>query len=464
LGFPTIYGREFTILFLKEKLKEFGLDKRVKMVVVEPKEEVKLGSFIARFIPVTHAIPQSSSIQLKSPVGTVVYTGDYKFDDAPVREQKPDYAEFERIGKEGVDLACMDSTNVFEAGKAKSETEVARILDKIVKNARGRVIAATFSSLGTRLYSFVEIAKKYDRKIVITGRSMKTMIQLMRNIGYVKLDDNILVDESKIKGIPDEKLLILTTGTQGEEMAALSRMSRGEHRGIRIKDTDTVILSSSVIPGNQGPVQHLIDDLLRLGARVIHQSFMAVHASGHGYQDDMKKMFELLQPKYVMPVHGWRSFIHEAIYLLGKWGMDKGKTLHPETGQRFEYDHNNKKWSKGKKFSCRDVYVDGISVGETDAKIIADRKQMLEGGIVWVIINVDKKGARIKSPIVGMRGLASASSRRELVREIQENARNLLASHRGRGPEEVANAVRKNVYKTVLKKVGKEPLVVVEVV
>jgi ribonuclease J len=464
LGFPPVYGREFTTLFLSEKLKEFGLDKRIKLITMEPKQVQKLGSFDVRLIPITHAIPQSSSIEVSSPAGTIVYTGDYKFDEAPVRESPPDYGEFKRIGERGIQLACMDSTNVYEEGKAKTETEVAAILDTIVRSSRGRVLAATFSSLGSRLHSLVEIAKKYDRKIVVTGRSMKTMIDLLRQIGYVDVSDKLLISEKNMKGIPDDKLLILTTGTQGEEMAALSRMSRGEHRGIRIKETDTVILSSSVIPGNQGPVQNLIDDLLRLGARVMHQSFMDVHTSGHGYQEDMRKMFDLLQPEFVMPVHGYRSFIDESAYLLHKWGMKKEKILHPETCQTFEWDEKGRTWKKGEKFDCHDIYVEGPVVGETDAKMISDRRKMSESGVVVVSIPVDPGGKLEGQPIVTQRGVVNETFRKNLLTELENNVSGIARQQKDLRSGNTLKMIRKTVEKTIGSQVGKEPIVLVEVI
>jgi len=463
LGFPPVYGREFTMLFLGEKLKEFGLDKKVARNIVKPSEDIRLGAITADLIPVTHAIPQSSAIRLRMPGGTVVYTGDYKFDDDPVREDKPDYELLRKIGREGIDLACMDSTNVYQEGATRSETEVATILDNLVKNARGRVIAATFSSLGTRLYSLVEIAKKYNRKIVITGRSMKSMIELLQKIGYVHLEGNLILPEKSIKSVPDEKLLILTTGTQGEEMAALSRMSRGEHRGIQIKDSDTVILSSSVIPGNQVPVQHLIDDLLRLGARVIHQSFMDVHTSGHGYQDDMKKMFELLQPKFVMPVHGWRSFIHEAAYLLGTWGMKQKNILHPETGLQFEYDRPQNMWRVGNKVACSNVYVDGATVGETTMDMIRDRGQMAENGVLAITIQTDSNGGLAGDPIIWSSGLLNESSQQKFLQDLKRGIADLLrAAVQNSKDHRVDSSIRDMVTKYAQRKaeqrLGKTPL------
>ena len=463
LGFPPVYGREFTMLFLKEKLAEFGLDKRVKCTTVEPKTNVQLGSLTLRFIPVTHSIPQASAVQITSPVGTIVYTGDYKFDEAPVSEAKPDYEELERLGREGIDLACMDSTNVFETGKSKTEKEVAVILDRVVKNARGRVIAATFSSLGSRIYSLVEIAKKYNRKIVITGRGMRTMVDLLRLIKYINAPEDILLPEQKMKSLPDERLLILTTGSQGEEMAALSRMSRGEHREVKIKDTDTVILSSSVIPGNQVPVQHLIDDLLRLGAKVIHRSFMDVHTSGHGYQEDMKKMYSLLKPRYVMPVHGWRSFIHGAMYLLGTWGMKRNNILHPETGQKFEFDSGTKTWTKGEKIPCRDIYIDGKTIGETDAGLVEERARLAEEGVMWVVIKAFKDRT-FGEPVIGSTGVMNINARQKLMQDIKRNVATILTQSRGGGIKEIKQNIRRTVSKMIESSVGKETIVVVEVV
>lgn len=463
LGFPPVYGREFTMLFLEDKLKEFGLDTRVKINTIEPKTNVQLGSLTLRFIPVTHSIPQASAVQITSPVGTVVYTGDYKFDEAPVSESMPDFSELQRLGNEGVDLACMDSTNVFEQGKTKTEKGVAVILDKIVKNARGRVIAATFSSLGSRIFSLFEIAKKYNRKVVITGRSMRTMVDLLRQIKYVNVPSDILLSDQQMRGVPDEKLLILTTGSQGEEMAALSRMSRGEHREVKIKDTDTVVLSSSVIPGNQVPVQHLIDDLLRLGAKVIHRSFMDVHTSGHGYQDDMKKMYELLKPRNVMPVHGWRSFIHEATYLLGTWGMKKENILHPETGQLFEFNPALRTWSVGEKIACRDIYVDGKTIGETDGVLIEERSKLAEDGVVWVAVRVNSNGM-FAEPLIGTKGVMNIGIRQGLLHDIKRSVVDVLAQSRGGKISDIKQNVRRVVSKTIESAIGKMPTIIVEVV
>ncbi|MDD3661933.1 MAG: ribonuclease J [Candidatus Dojkabacteria bacterium] len=460
LGFPTVYGREFTMLFLEERLKEHGLDKKVKRVIVEPKEEVQLGSLSFKLVPVTHAIPQSSSVRVKSPVGSIVYTGDYKFDVAPVSEPQSDYAELERIGDEGVSLLCMDSTNVYEAGKSPSETDIAGVLERMIKNAKGRVIAATFSSLGARIYTLIEIAKKHGRKVAITGRSMRSMLELLKKIGYVKVDETVLVPEEEIKNISDEKLLILTTGSQGEEMAGLSRMSRGEHRGVKIKDSDTVILSSSVIPGNQVPVQRLIDDLLKHGARVIHQSFMDVHTSGHGYQDDMKRMYELMRPRYIMPVHGFRSFIHEAAYLLTRWGAKRSQILLPETGQRFRFDPA-RGWEKDEKIPQRNIFVEGVLVGETDEQVITQRAQMSHDGVVFVWFDPDPQ--RTVRPIVSMYGVVGSAVQTSLVRDLESVIMRSIGAHQGHSVSDIRDHIYKAVTHAVEKITGKRPLVSVRV-
>ncbi|MBN2100916.1 ribonuclease J [Candidatus Dojkabacteria bacterium] len=471
LGFPTIYGREFTLMFLEEKLKEFGLDKRVKMVKVDHSKDIQIGNMKVRFVPITHSIPQSSSILVKTASGNIFHTGDYKFDDEPVNEPEPDYEQLKKIGDEGVDLACFDSTNVYLSGKSKSETEIKNILEKIVKRARGRVIASTFSSLGTRLYSLMEIAKKYKRKVVVTGYSMKTMVRLLRKIGYLNVDEKLFVSDKNISGVPDENLLILTTGSQGEERSALSRMAQGEHQTIKVKSTDTIILSSSVIPGNQIAVQRLIDDLLRLGAKVIHQSFMDVHTSGHCYQDDMRTMYKLIRPRFALPVHGWPSFIHEMAYLLNKWGMKKNDIRLPETGQRFVYNTKTGRWNKDKKFPCKEIYVEGRSIGESARVVIEERRRISDHGIVIVFVKLDKSNKIIGRPSIISRGFVYVKDNNKLFQEIERQVQDTYESWRrgstGRnkkeGVSQLQDLINKTVSKMISKKIDRYPVVVTEI-
>ena len=466
LGFPMIYGRQFTILLLKEKLKEFGLENKVKTKIVKENEDIHLRSMTARLIPVTHSIPQSSSILVKTPGGNIIYSGDFKFDDNPVNEAKPNYETYEKIGKEGIDLACIDSTNIYLEGKSKSETEIAGILDRIVKNAKGRVIASTFSSLGTRLYSLIEIAKKYNRKVAVTGRSMKNMLVLLRQIGYIKAGDNLFISDKSVKSVPDEKLLILTTGTQGEEMAALSRIARNEHNDIKIKETDTVVLSSSVIPGNQVMVQHLIDDLIKLGARVIHQSFMDVHTSGHGYQEDIKKMLQLVKPKYAMPVHGWPSFIHEAAFQYNRWGMKRKNILIPETGRFFIKEEKDGRWIKTDKIECKDVCVEGISITDAGKALIEERAQLANFGVLLLSFQLDKGGRIIGEVRVNARGFVYLHENVVLIKKIQNNVNEVVAEWRKidkRSIKKLKIVISKSISKLVDREVNKKPVITIEV-
>lgn len=470
LDFPPIYGRNFTIKFLEDKLREFGLHNKVKLNVVEPSTDVNLNSFTARWVPVTHSIPQSSCILLKTPVGKVFYSGDYKFDDHPVNEPKPDYEQFKQIGKSGVDLALMDSTNVYFEGKSKSETEISQILEKIIKNARGRVLVATFASLGTRIYSLIEIAKKYDKKIVVTGRSMKTMISLLRKINYISVTDKMFLSEKSIGSVPDDKLLVLCTGTQGEEMAALSRIARNEHSNIKVKETDTVILSSSIVPGNQIAVQRLIDSLLGLGAKVIHQSFMDVHTSGHGYQEDMKQMYELIKPRYVMPVHGWPSFIHEAAFLLNKWGMKKKNILVPSTGQEFILSEKSGIWAQGKKHLCKEICVDGNYVTEIDEDDIDERYRLAEYGVISVFLKFNQAHKMIGNPVLLFKGFDFSKSRGVAEGDIINQVKKIYYSwYDGKvsSSKRDVNKLKKNISKRldrfIDRKIGKRPVIGVAV-
>ncbi len=467
LGFPTIYGRQFTIMFLKEKLREYDLHKKVDLKVIEPKQDVKIKSMTVRWIPVTHAIPQSCSVLVKTPGGNVMYTGDYKFDDQPVNEPVTDYAELKRIGNEGVDLLCMDSTNVFEEGKALSETEISKNLEKIIKRSRGRVIVATFSSLGTRLYSLIKIAQKLGKKIVVSGRSMKSMLSILRKINYIDVPDSLFIDERTINKHQDNKLLVLATGTQGEEHSALDRISRKEHRTIKVKKGDTIILSSSVIPGNDVAVQHLIDDLLRLGARLFHKAFMDVHTSGHGYQEDMKKMYELVRPKNVVPVHGYPSFREEMNYLLGKWGMDKSRIIMASTGQQFTYSSKSKKWYKENEYKTKEIYVDGGKVGELNQEMIKERARLAQYGALFVSIKVGNTNHLVGKPRVVCMGFDNRRLRDKVESYLSEKYESYRGkAHRLSGPEipKLQGKLTKLVSNIVRREIGKEPVVVVSIV
>ncbi len=472
LGFPPIYGREFTVKYLKEKLKEYHLNNKVKLNQVEPKQRVKLGKLGARLVSVNHSIPQASSVVIDTPQGNVFYTGDYKFDEEPVKGPEADYEGLKEIGKEGVILGCFDSTNVYMGGKDKSETEVAAILDKIIKHASGRVFAATFSSLGIRLYSLVKIARKYNRKVVVTGRSMREMINLLRQINYLQIKDDIFLHPKKAKDMPDNKLLILATGTQGEEMAALSRMARGEHRDFKIKSSDTIILSSSVIPGNQVSVQHLIDDLVQMDAKVIHQSFLDVHTSGHAYREDMKKMYELVKPDNIMPVHGWPSFRHELAFHLDRWGVDRKNILLPDEGQILVYEPDSKTWRKDAKLDLEDVFVEGGRVGETGYDVIAERAKLASYGVIFVILNLDNSYKLEGLPEILERGFLREQESPELFTEIREMARDIYYEWKNSKNKITKNEdftglykkMRRKLERKIYRKTGKKPVVISQVV
>lgn len=465
LGFPPIFAREFTALFLRKKLEEFGLDDKVRIKTVKPNEEFRLGALTGRLVPITHSIPQSSSVLIKTPMGNVFYSGDFKFDDSPVKEPKPDYEMFRRIGQEGVSLALLDSTNIYHEGKAKSESEISEILEKIVASARGRVIAATFSSLGTRLHEFIEIAKRHNRKIAVTGRSMKEMIALLRKIGYLSYPDDLMLQEKKLESVPDEKLLILTTGSQGETSAGLSRMARGEHLKIKIKKEDTVVLSSSVIPGNAMPVQHLIDDLTRLGAKVIHQSFMDVHTSGHGYQDDIRKMYELIKPDYVAPVHGWPSFLHESAYLLNKWGMKAKKILLADTGRTFTLHEKGGIWQKGDKIHCKDIYVSGSKMGESVRELIEERMSLAESGFVVITAVLNQQHRLVAEPWISTRGVIDTKDDGKLLAQLRNTVKDVINSRKGGGKsEEVKRDLLKTTSRIVEKYADMKPVIEVQLI
>lgn len=470
LGFPKIYAREFTVLFLREKLKEYGLDKKAELIKVDPKKDINLNAFKVQLVPVLHSIPQASGVYVKSPVGSIFYTGDYKFDEKPIKGTSYDEDYLRKISKEGIDLGMMDSTNVYVSGRAISEDEVANNISGIIGAAEGRVIVSTFSSLGSRLHGIFQAAKKHNRKVAITGRSMKLTTSLMKEMGYLDYSSDLTVSEKQINSVKDEDLIILATGSQGERYAALTRVSRGEHSDIKIKETDTVILSSSVIPGNQVSVQYLIDDLLKRGAKVFHQSFVDVHTSGHGHLQDMKKMYNLLKPKNLMPVHGWPSFLHESRYQHKKWGMDEDRILMPKTGQIFEFDSESGTWSKGTKIECEDVYVDGGQIIPDGEKVVKQRRDIAEEGVVVVSFAISKNLSIKGDVLVDWIGLSSEIVGRSLDSQIENNVKSIVGNYRGRGnlsnklKGDMEYDIQKSVKKLVSKSLGKYPWIFCEIV
>jgi len=385
LGFPKIYASPFAVEFIKEKLKETKYGDKATYQVVSENDIVPFGNGVsASFFHVTHSIPQCYGVCIHTPEGKIVYTGDYKIDETPLNEKPTDLAKIEKLGKEGVLAAMLDSTNSYEAGKSKSETEILAVLEETIKNAEGRVIIATFSSLVTRISGLIEVAKRLNKKILFTGRSLENNIKIAYRIGYVQPVANLVIDKSKINKFPDNQLIIVTTGSQGEPMAALTRMAYNKHNFITIKKTDTIIISSSVIPTNTMDVQRVADELSKKGARIINNKLMDVHVSGHAYQEDMKKMAQLLNAKYYIPVHGYTSFLNQHKQLLKSIGIAESRVLIASEGSVFSF--KDSQVFQEKKLKVFPAAVVGDKILEQGESLVAERKMLTNAGFCTIIL------------------------------------------------------------------------------
>ena len=424
LGFPTIYSSEFTIELIRMKLEEFDLLKKVKLVKITTNKMLNLGKLRVSFFKVNHNIPESMGVGVHTPQGVIVHTGDYKFDDTPVNEPVAEYNKICDMGEKGVLLALCDSTNSMKKGRSVSESEVTDVLDDIIKNTKGRVIAATFSSLVTRIHQLISIGIKYNRKIAISGRSMSNSVELARELGYIKAHKKHFIDPKKAKNLDDKQVLFITTGSQGEDMAALARIARCEHRDIGVKKGDTIVLSSSVIPGNAIAIQHLIDDLILQGADVVHQAILDVHAGGHAYQNDQKMMLNMLKPRFFMPIEGPQSFLRAHVKTAVSVGIKEKNTIVPRNGQIYEF--NGVKFIPGAKHKGDPILVSGRSMDSVGEIVLKDRDRLANNGMIVLGINLDEAGKQVEPIQIVSRGFVYVKESRQLIQKITAKVEDVI--------------------------------------
>lgn len=417
---PPIYCTQLTHGLISVKLKEHKLLKDADLHMVHPGERVRLGKFNAEFVHVTHSIPDSSAIAIETPLGTVFHTGDFKFDHTPVMGEPPDLQRIAEIGREGVTLLLSDSTYADTAGYTPSEQVVSPTLDSVMANAPGRVIVATFASLISRVQQIIDAATKNDRRVFVTGRSMMDNVKMALEQDYLDAPGNVMASLEKMKKLPPEQVAIITTGAQGEPTSALVRMANREHRHIEIERGDTVILSSSAIPGNEMLINRTIDNLYRLGANVLFSRIANVHVRGHAAQEELKLMLSLTQPTYFVPVHGEYRHLWMHSEIARSMGIPDGHVFTMEDGDILQITKNSARVVD--KTAADYVYVDGLAVG-LDRVVLRDRKHLSGDGVIVVIVAVDKhSGKPVGRPDVVSRGFVED----DMADELMEDARDVV--------------------------------------
>ncbi|HIE28383.1 TPA: ribonuclease J [Candidatus Poribacteria bacterium] len=414
-----IYGTKLTMSLVSNRLREFNLLSEVELHEITPRDRIQLGVFDFEFIHVSHSIPDTVGLAIHTPVGVVIHSGDFKLDQTPVDGKVLDFHKLTEFGDKGVLLLLLDSTNAERAGYSGSERDIFPHLEQIFQSAKQRLFLSTFASSIHRIQQFIELAYKYHRYIAVSGRSMVSNIRVAQEFGYLWVPDDIMIDVKDVMYCPPHECMVLTTGSQGEPLSALSLMAVDDHAWMRIEAGDTVVISARIIPGHERDVDHIVDHLFRRGAIVIYERTAKVHVSGHGSQEDLKLMMNLVRPKFFMPVHGeYRHLVYNA-RLAEKTGIHQENIIIAEDGDRIQLTPESCENIGGIKTGW--VFVDGKTIGELEGVVLRDRRQLAEDGFVIPIVVLNSQtGELVAEPDIVSRGFIYIDESEKLMNEAKE--------------------------------------------
>ena len=434
-----IYSSSLTLGFIEGKLSEHRI-RSPKLCEVNDGAHLDLGCFGVDFFSMTHSIPGALGVFIRTPQGTVLHTGDFKLDQTPIDGVTPDYRAINLFGSLGVDLLMSDSTNATRPGFTQSEAAVGAALRHIIKNAQGRVFVASFSSHIHRLQQVCDCATAYGRKVVVTGRSMVTNTKIARELGYLHVSNEDIVDAFEIDDIPDDKIVVLCTGSQGEPLSALARMANGEHKSLTITARDTVIISATPVPGNEKSVQAIINSLSRIGCDIYDKSNALVHVSGHGSQEELKLMLAMTNPTYFMPVHGEAVHLRAHAKLAQEMGMKEDHIFVVDNGDTLEM--RGGKVRRGEPVESGIVSVDGLRIGDTEPAVLRDRQKLARDGIVTCVVTVSSRARKVGEIDISCRGVSFANDD-ALISDASDAVKEAIANVSGSGVS--ADSLRKTV-------------------
>lgn len=467
IGNPPLYSRNLTTVMIKKRQEEFPHVPPLDIRVVEKDETIKIGGLKVKFFAVTHTIPDAMGVIIETPYGSIVHTGDLKLDHDNGIPTEEEEAEWSKFDKEKVLLLMADSTNVENPGFSIPEKTVHKNIEEIIKNVKGRLIIATFASLLERMLKIIEFAEKYGKKVVVEGRSMKNNIEICKHLGLLKAKKDTIITVDQLDMYPPERIIILATGAQGDEFAAMMRMSNKTHKQIKITKRDTILLSSSIVPGNERAVQKLKDNLSRQGAHIIHYRIADVHSSGHANRDETAWIHKKIKPRFFMPVHGYHYMlrVHGEIAMEAN-GLKEADVIIPDNGTIIEIQDKGEKLVRLKeKAPSGIVMVDGFSVGDIQEVVIRDRQMLAQDGIfiVFAIVN-SQTGKLKKSPDIISRGFVYLRESQELLHQARIVIKNTIEdSTKGMNPinfDFVKTNLTDNVSKFLFQKTAKRPIVI----
>ena len=427
IGNPPLFASPLTAAIIKKRQTDFPNAPKLNLKVVKEDETIKLGPFQVGFFHVNHNIPDDFGVKIDTPVGTIIDTSDFKFDPHPVNDKPTDISKLKEYGDKGVILLLGDSTGAEEEGHSISERTIKENLEVLFKKAEGRIIAATFGSLLNRVQQLISLSEQYGRKVIIQGYTMKSNVEISKELGYIRVEKHTLIEAKDIHKYSDNKITVIGTGAQGESNAFLMRYANGEHKEIQVKRGDTVIFSSSVVPGNERSVQALKDNLYKRGAQVFHYKMMDIHASGHGEREDLREMLRLIRPRFLMPIHGYFSMMARHAEL-GKevLNLPAEKIALAENGQVVELTRDKIIVTKNI-VDSNVVMVDGLGVGDVSDVVLRDRQLMSADGMFVIIAVVDSQTGKVKGePDIISRGFIYMKESKELLRQTRKKIKETI--------------------------------------
>ena len=413
-----VYGTPLTLGLVREKLREHNLE-HVELIPVKPREVINLGAFSIEFIRVTHSIVDGVGLGIRTPVGLIVHTGDFKLDPTPVDGQLMDFLKFSEYGEKGTLLLLSDSTNAEKGGYTFSEKEVRRAFEDIFSNAPGRIIIATFASNIHRIQQAIDVSIKYGKKIILCGKSIVSNAQIALDLGYLRMPQNTWLRLEDLNKLKDNEVVIITTGSQGEPMSVLSRIAIDEHKHIKVREGDTVILSAKMIPGNERSIGKIINHLFRRGANVIYEKVSEVHVSGHASKEELKLMLNLVRPKYFMPVHGeYRHLVYHSM-LARKLDIPKENIFILNNGDILEI--SDKEARRNGRVNSGRIFIDGKGMGDVEEMVLRDRLRLAHDGIVLILLGIEKlTGNIVSGPDIISRGFVLEDASQEVITNVKK--------------------------------------------
>ena len=461
IGNPPIFSSDLSIKMIEKRQLDFKDAPKLNSKIVNTDDKIKLGVFEMEFFGVSHNIPTSMGVVVKTPLGLIVHTGDFKLDMDVSGDTPAEIGKIARLADKKVLALLSDSTNAPHSGHQLSELEIQGNLDEIIRSATGRIIVGTFASLLGRIQQIIWAAEKFDKKVVIEGYSVKSNVEIAKELGYIKTEKGTLITADQMKNYPSNKILVLCTGAQGEGRAVLMRIANREHRQISIEKDDTVVFSSSVIPGNERSVQKLKDSMYRLGANVIHYKMMDIHAGGHAHKEDLKLIINLVRPQYFIPIEGNHSFLRIHAKIAEEAGIDPKKIFVADNGQVIEFTKTGGKLTNTR-VPADYVFVDGLGVGDISNVVLRDRQVMAGDGMLVVIATVDAKtGKLLQSPDIISRGFIYMKENKKLVEQTRSKIKSLLKDNTKQASNDtyIKDKIRNELGQFLFTKTQRRPMI-----